>query len=123
VGFSVRTRDRFKALLGTASCVAVAVAVSLMGQTKPGKSSLPIWFLAVIMGIVFQFGSLAGLWGTIFSAITFAVYLFEPIGRLAVRNAEQKNHLMWMVLIGLAISIFGHPPDKKATSSNENNRK
>lgn len=117
---SVRTRDRFKAALGTVLCVALATAVSLMEQSKPGKSALPIWFLAVIMAIVFRFGSLAGIWGTILSGIVFAAYLFEPIGSLAVHNAEQKDNLMWMVLIGLAISIFVHPPDNKAASSNEN---
>ena len=120
---SVRARDRCKAVLGILLCVALAAAVSLMAHTKPGKSSMPIWFLAVIMVVVFRFGSLAGIWGTILSAIVFAAYLFEPIGRLAVHNAEQKDNLMWMVLIGLAISIFGHSANRKGGPSQASTQK
>jgi K+-sensing histidine kinase KdpD len=77
---------------------------------------LAIWFLAVIMVIVFRFGSLAGVLGTILSGMIFAAFLFEPLGRLAVQNNDQKNNLMWMVLLGLAISLFGQPQDKKPAS-------
>jgi K+-sensing histidine kinase KdpD len=104
---------RFKAALGTILCGAFAIVVTLLGQSKPGKSALPIWFLAAIMLTIFCFGSLAGILGTICSAITFALYLFEPLGRLAVHDPAQKNHLMWMVLVGLALSIFGRPPLSK----------
>lgn len=103
---------RFKPVLGTILCGMLAVAVSLMGQSKPGKSALPIWFLTVIMLIIFRFGSLAGILGTIFSAVIFAACLFEPLGRLAIHNEVQKNNLMWMVLVGLALSIFGRPLEK-----------
>ena len=112
MGVSLRIGDRFKTVLGTVSCVALAAAISLMGQSKSGKSFLPIWFLAVIMVIIFRFGTQAGIWGTLLSGVIFAAYLFEPIGSLAIHNQEQKERLMWMVLVGLAISIFGHPPDK-----------
>jgi len=112
--------QRFKALLGTILCGTLALVVSVMGQAKPGKSALPIWFLAAVMVIVFRFGSLAGVLGTVVSGIIFALNLFEPLGRLAVHDQVQKNNLMWMVLVGLALSIFGRPPEKKTGSSNEN---
>lgn len=114
-----RIPSKFKVLLGTMLCGTLAVVVSVMGQTKPGKSALPIWFLAAVMLIIFRFGSLAGILGTIASGIVFAVYLFEPLGRLAVHDGVQKNHLMWMVLVGLALSIFGRPPETKPASSKE----
>jgi K+-sensing histidine kinase KdpD len=95
-----------KPALGAILCGALAVVVTILGQSKPGKAALPIWFLAAIMLTIFRFGSLAGILGTIGSAITFALYLFEPIGRLAVHDQGQKDHLMWMLLIGLALSIF-----------------
>ena len=117
MGVSLRIGDRFKTVLGTVLCVALSAVISLMGQTKPGKSLLPIWFLAVIMVIVFRFGTQAGIWGTLLSGMIFAAYLFEPIGSLAIHNEAQKEHLMWMVLVGLAISIFGHRPDKPRRSS------
>ena len=123
MGVSVRIRDRLKPLLGTLSCVALAAAASLIGQSKPGKSALPIWFLAVIMVIVFRFGSTAGIWGTILSGMIFAAYLFEPLGRLAIHNTDQKNNLMWMVLVGLAISMFGRSPNKKPALSDKNTRR
>jgi K+-sensing histidine kinase KdpD len=106
-------------VLGTLLCATLAVAVSILGQTKPGKSALPIWFLAVVMLIVFRFGSLAGILGTIVSGAIFALYLFEPFGRLAVHDQVQKDNLMWMVLIGLVISIFGRSTDKNAFSSSK----
>jgi K+-sensing histidine kinase KdpD len=117
-----RMPPKLKPLLGTVLCGALAVAISLMGQGKPGKSTLPIWFLAAVMLIIFRFGSLAGVLGTIASGIIFAVYLFEPLGQLAVHNEVQKNNLIWMVLVGLALSIFGCPPEKKPTSLKEDTR-
>lgn len=116
---SLHIPNRFKAVLETLLCATLAVVVSLMGQTKPGKSSLPIWFLVVVMLVVFRFGSLAGIWGTIVSGAIFALYLFEPFGRLAVHDQVQKDNLMWMVLIGLVISIFGPPTGRNAFSSNK----
>ena len=107
--------ERLKPVVGTALCGILAIAVSLLGETKPGKSALPIWFLAVVMVIIFRFGSMAGVLGTILSGIVFAVCLFDPLGRLAVHDAVQKNNLMWMVLVGLALSIFGRPPQRKSS--------
>jgi K+-sensing histidine kinase KdpD len=109
----LRIPFRWKAVLGAILCGTLAVVVTVLGQNKPGKAALPIWFLAAIMLTIFRFGSMAGILGTIFSAITFALYLFEPLGRLAVHDATQKDHLMWMLLVGLALSIFGRPPDSK----------
>jgi K+-sensing histidine kinase KdpD len=114
---------RFKPLLGSILCGSLALIVSLMGHDKPGKSILPIWFLAVVMVIVFRFGSMAGVLGTILSGIIFAIYLFEPFHRLAVHDAIAKNNLMWMLLAGLALSIFGRPPDTKIASSNHKSQK
>ena len=54
------------------------------------------------MVMVFRFGSMAGVLGTILSGIIFALYLLEPLGRLAVHDTVQKNNLMSVVLIGLA---------------------
>ena len=119
---SLRIPPKIKVLLGTILCGALAVVVAVMGQSKPGKSVLPIWFLAAVMLIIFRFGALAGILGTVVSGIIFAVYLFEPVGRLAVHNEVQKDNLMWMVLVGLALSIFGRPPEK-AASSKEGTRK
>jgi uncharacterized membrane protein YjgN (DUF898 family) len=48
-----RMPPKLKPLLGTVRCGALAVAISLMGQGKPGKSTLPIWFLAAVMLIIF----------------------------------------------------------------------
>lgn len=110
----LRLLERFKPWLGILLCVALAAVVAIMGQGKPGKAALPMWFLAAVMVIIFRFGSLAGILGTIFSAIIFATFLFEPFGRLAVHDSVQKDNLMWMVLLGLALSIFGRPPAKKA---------
>jgi K+-sensing histidine kinase KdpD len=110
---SGRVFERFKPALGTTLCGLIAITTCLLGQNKPGKSALPIWFLAAIMVIVFLFGSLAGILGTILSAILFALYLFEPLGHLAVHDSVQKNNLMWMTVVGLALSIFGRPPGKK----------
>ena len=109
--------DRLKPVVGTVVCGTLAIAVSLLAQSKPGKSALPIWFLAAVMVIVLRFGSMAGVLGTIVSGIIFAVCLFDPLGRLAVHDAIQKNNLMWMVLLGLALSIFGRVPEKKPTST------
>jgi len=120
---SLRIPPKFKALLGAILCATLAVVVAVMGQSKPGKSILPIWFLAAVMLIIFRFGALAGILGTVISGIIFAVYLFEPLGRLAVHNEVQKDNLMWMVLVGIALSIFGRPPETKSASSKEGTQK
>lgn len=113
----LRIDERLRPVVGTALCGILAIAISLLGQSKPGKSALPIWFLAAVMVIVFRFGSMAGVLGTILSGIIFAVCLFDPLGSLAVHDAVQKNNLMWMVLAGLMLSIFGRPPRRKSSAT------
>ena len=51
----IRIADRVKPAVGAVLCGALAIAVSLLGHSKPGKAALPIWFLAAVMMVVFRF--------------------------------------------------------------------
>ena len=54
--------------------------------------------------------SLSGLevlpecWALIAGALVFAVFLFEPRFSIMINDAGARNHLIWMVLIGVVVS-------------------
>jgi K+-sensing histidine kinase KdpD len=97
-------------MLATLLCSSVALVVSLVARNKSWSGVIPLWFLAVLFIVVMRWGALAGVLATTFSGLVFAAYLFEPFGTVIVSDTNQKNSLMWMLLIGVAMSLFGHSP-------------
>ena len=99
-------------MLAALVCSSFAFVVSVAAQKKSDNSTIPLWFLAVVLVVVLRYGALAGVLATTLSGLVFATYLFEPLGTVAIEDADQKNSLMWMLIIGLAMSLFGRPPNR-----------
>jgi integral membrane sensor domain MASE1 len=103
-------------------CLAAAGLSALAFRVSPYKSFLPFVFLAIIVFVAARFGSTAGILGTIGAAIIFAEFLFAPTFSLRVTESVQRDNLVWMVIIGIAVSeILGVQP-KSHTHSNGHGR-
>jgi len=73
-------------------------------QRSSFSSFAPLIFLLVIFVIAVRFGNFAGMLGTVAGAMVFAVFLFEPRFSIVINDASSRNHLIWMVLIGVVVS-------------------
>jgi Domain of unknown function (DUF4118) len=89
--------------LGMICSTVVAAGLIPLFNASSNKSFLPIPFLLIIVLVAFWFGRAAGVLGTLAAAFLFAYYLFEPPG-LAVGDPVARDHLIWMLVLGIAIS-------------------
>lgn len=90
--------------LGTIYCTMAAAGVIPMFYATSIKSLLPFPFLIIIGMVAFRFGRAAGILGTSAAALLFAAFLYEPSPSLAISDPVSRNHLIWMVAIGVVIS-------------------
>jgi hypothetical protein len=95
---------RLRTALGIGSCTLASAALVAMFWESSLRSLVPFVFLAVIAYIALRFGTIAGLVGTISSALVFASILFEPRPSLAISNPVDRNHLIVMIVIGICAS-------------------
>jgi K+-sensing histidine kinase KdpD len=65
---------------------------------------LPLLFLGVIVFVAIRFGSVAGILGTLAAGLIFAIFLFQPTPSPFVEDPISRNHLVWMLLIGVVVS-------------------
>jgi K+-sensing histidine kinase KdpD len=101
-----------KCALGTGLCLSVAVVFigALHGSRLEGV--LPFLFLSIVIVIALRFGSIAGILGTLGAAVIFAEFLFEPLWSIRIGDAVQRSNLIWMVVVGVAISeLLGARPN------------
>lgn len=89
--------------LGTIWCALAAAVLIPLFYASSIKSLLPLPFLIIVALIAVLFGRAAGVLGTIAAAFLFAYFLFEPSG-LGVSDPSARNHLIWMLIIGVVIS-------------------
>lgn len=90
--------------VGVASCTLAAALLSLAFSHTSLKTLLPFLFLAVIIAVAIRFGNVAGIVGTIAAALIFAIFLFQPTLSPLIENPEARDHLIWMLLIGVILS-------------------
>ena len=92
--------------LGAASCTAVAGCLIPVFSGSAHSSIVPFLFLLVILYVALRFGHIAGMLGTIFAALVFEIFLFEPTLSLAISSPAARNHLISMVILGICASEF-----------------
>jgi K+-sensing histidine kinase KdpD len=106
--FSTRLLRLHAQTFGVLICCSAAALASFLFQNSRWKGSVPILFLALIAVVALRCGMAAGTWGTCIASAIFAAFLFPPIGRLSVADADQRLNLAWFLVGGLAISfLFG----------------
>jgi hypothetical protein len=84
------------AVIGAGCCAIAAGGFTPIFTQIHFSSFAPILFLGVIFVVAARFGNFAGL--------IFAIFLFEPRFSVMVRDAPSRNHLIWMVVIGVVVS-------------------
>lgn len=90
--------------VGTLCCVALAVGVvGLFDQAQLDEQLLPLLFLIVIIPIAIRFGNIAGILGTLASALIFAAFL-KPKWSLAIADPISRRHLIMMLIAGVILS-------------------
>jgi len=101
-GFRLPFKVSFR--VGAATCAATAALAALSFHGSPFQTALPFAFLAIIVAVAILFGRLAGVIGTAIAGLIFASILFDPSPSLAIDDPVAKAHLIWMVVIGVAVS-------------------
>lgn len=92
------------ASVGAVCCAIAAAGLTPVISQTPFSSFAPLVFLVVIFLVAARFGNFAGMFGTLTAALVFAIFLFEPRFSLMIDNQASRNHLVWMIVIGLVIS-------------------
>jgi len=104
-------KEWLRHVLGTAMCLIAAAILSFAFQAVPLKASLPVLFLGMVLFVAVRFGSAAGILGTVGAAVIFAEFLFDPILSIRITDPVQRDNLVWMIIIGIALSeIAGVQP-------------
>lgn len=100
-------KRRTASWLGAAACaVAASLTIPFFNDTAV-RTLVPFIFLAVIVFVAIRFGNIAGMLGTLAAALIFSIFLFKPIPSPFVENPAARNHLIWMVLIGIVSDLLG----------------
>jgi K+-sensing histidine kinase KdpD len=93
-----------------AACVACSgVALLLCVLMNDGwefRVAAPMLCLQAVIVVSLLWGRMAGLSGAIGAGITFAIWLFPPLGRLAIRTPEDRVILCLFQLMALAIVLL-----------------
>ena len=92
------------ASLGAGCCAIAAAGLTPVISQTPFTSFAPLVFLVVIFLVAARFGNFAGMFGTLTAALVFAIFLFEPRFSLMINDPASRNHLIWMIVIGIVIS-------------------
>lgn len=93
-----------RSFVGAASCTLAAASLVPAFSTSAYRPLVPFILVIVISYIALRFGNIAGVAGTICSALLFATILFEPRSGLAISNSIERNRLISMVILGGCVS-------------------
>ncbi|HEY7351808.1 MAG TPA: DUF4118 domain-containing protein [Terriglobales bacterium] len=105
---------RCAAWIGCSCCALLAALVIPFVNDTSLETFVPFFFLIVIVSTAIHFGSLAGVLGTVAAGFLFAVFLFRPTASLLIDDLTARNHLVWMLFIGLILSeLLGARPGPK----------
>jgi K+-sensing histidine kinase KdpD len=99
-------RANLTSFLGVVIAAWSAVLISYFFRGQSGRFFVPIIFLAVILLVAIRCGVLAGVLGSVVGALIFALYLYQPLGSVAIENRNARGNLAWMLLGGLAFSYL-----------------
>ena len=95
-----------KAGLGFLICTVASLVITVLLRNSEAPDSIPILFLVVVGLVAWFLGSLAAALGLLGSSLVFALFLFPPIGHLAVHAQSARTNLLMMLLFGIAVAYF-----------------
>jgi K+-sensing histidine kinase KdpD len=99
-------RSSLTSLTGVVISASSAVLISFFFRGQSSKFLVTVMFLAVILIVAMRCGVLAGVLGSVIGALIFAIYLYQPLGSVAIANKAARASLAWMLLGGIAFSYL-----------------
>ena len=103
-----------KFLLTTTLCAGVAFAMSVLFRDFAAKAAVPVTFLLALVPVALIAGRMASLVAAIVASIIFALYLFEPYGRLAIDSPVDQIELLCFGVGSLGVALFSPSPQPLA---------
>jgi K+-sensing histidine kinase KdpD len=97
---------RAKWLGGLLICGSLALTTAKAARGRPFEALVPLAFLLVLLPCARYFGMLAGVLGSLLSALIFALYLYAPVGSLQIVNDTARSNLGLMAMGGIVLSYF-----------------
>lgn len=104
------TRSVAKLVPGLILCIGTAALLSILFNDDSESRVIAPWIC--LLAVVFAgmlFGRLSGLVGSLAASLTFAVWLFPPVGSLAVQNSLDLGILLGFQLIGVGVASVCPP--------------
>jgi K+-sensing histidine kinase KdpD len=98
-------RIALKSLLGVAFCAGTALLLSIFLNDSSADIRLaaPAICLQAVIVTSLYWGRLPGFVGAVTASLTFAIWLFPPIGSLAVHNPRDRMMLILFQLSALGV--------------------
>jgi K+-sensing histidine kinase KdpD len=102
-------------LLGTVVSAAVAGLLVVSSRGTTHSLLVPIVFIVVVILCARYFGLMAGLLGSVAGSVLFAFFLFEPYGRLQVRDSHALSNIVLLLFAGIALSYANSGDEEELT--------
>jgi K+-sensing histidine kinase KdpD len=100
-------RIKLKSLFGIAACAGTAVLLTIF--LKDGadvRPAAPAICLQVVIFASVYWGRLSGIIGSITASLTFDIFLFPPIGSMAIRDPTELAMLTLFQLAALGVFLI-----------------
>ena len=97
-------RTNLKLLFGIAACVGTAVLLTIL--LKDGEDFRPAAPAICLQAVVFSsvyWGRLSGIVGSVTASLTFDIFLFPPIGSIAIHDPIERAMLTLFQLAALGV--------------------
>jgi K+-sensing histidine kinase KdpD len=97
-------RTSLKSIFGIAACAGTAVLLTVF--LKDGEDIRPAAPAICLQAVIFTsvyWGRLSGIIGSITASLTFAIFLFPPIGSMAIHDPTERVMLTLFQLAALVV--------------------
>ena len=107
-----RLRQIVESLIGAVLCGIAASGMTVVAIGRSWEASVPLIFVAILLGISAIFGARAGILGSILAGAIFAAFLFQPSGSIHVNSDAARTNLAWMLMLGISFSFLFAPSSR-----------
>ena len=105
-------RQVVESLIGAVLCGIAAIGMTVVAIGRSWEASVPLIFVAILLGISAIFGARAGILGSILAGAIFAAFLFQPSGSIHVNSDAARTNLAWMLMLGISFSFLFAPSSR-----------
>lgn len=100
-------RPNLKSLLGIAACIGTAVVLTIfLKDGEDVRPAAPAICLQAVIFVSVYWGRFSGIIGSIAASLTFDIFLFPPIGSMAIHDPTERFMLTLFQLAALAVFLL-----------------